>query len=89
MIDQILHSTEETEWTYFLKIFPIFVSCIDQENDEENNEDDDRQVDGLVSHEIHVGKYIAPVDGIGQDKKTTSECCQMCRQTLCFNMICF
>lgn len=65
MIDQILHSSPQWEKTYFLKIFAIFVSCIDQENDEENDEDDERQVDGLVSHEIHVGKYIAPVDGIG------------------------
>ena len=54
----------------------------DEQHDVESGDDDHREINRFVSHEIGVGENVAPVDRRGQREKTAGERRQMRGKTL-------
>ena len=62
---------------YLLPSFLVVVSSKEQQKEIDNDNDDHREIDRLVSQEISIGKDIIPIDRLGQDQQTTGEAGQM------------
>ena len=63
----------QRERSHLVSITLVAETSDDEQEKIQDTNTDDGQIDGLVSHEITIGKHIVPVHGRRQSDETTRE----------------